>query len=187
MEKINEEYLTIEEYQFKNGMAKEIIYSGIGQYESVLHFGACDNELYFLETLDELGLDIQYTAVDVKEEIGTLFTRFEPMERTQPWISIQESMQEHLDSITTERYNWTIITGTFDKPIYSERQYQFIDTIVRSCLDISDNVLFTLSEQPTPIYKYSVVYLFQHLTQLYSKVMVKKVEEGRYIFCINNY
>jgi hypothetical protein len=174
----------IEEYQLKNILAKEIIYCGIGQYESVLHFGACDKDLFLLETLDEYGLDIQYTAVDPKEEIETIFSRFQPMERTLPWISVNESMQEHIDNITDEKYNWTILTGVFDKPIYSERQYQFIDTIIRSCMEFSDNVIFTISEHPTPVYKYSMVYLFQHFTQLYNTVTVKKIYEGRYIFSI---
>lgn len=176
----------IEEYQFKNRLAKEIIYAGIGQYESVIHFGACDKDLFLLETLDEHGLDIQYTAVDTKEEIETLLSNFEPIERTQPWITVNESMQEHIDSIDNERYNWTVITGVFDKPVYSERQYQFIDTVIQSCMQFSDNVLFTISEKPTPIYKYSIVYLFQHFNQLYNTVMVKKVEEGKYIFCLTN-
>jgi len=175
----------IEEYQLKNILAKEIIYCGIGQYESVLHFGACDKDLFLLETLDEYGLDIQYTAVDDKEEIETLFTRFEPMARSLPWITVQQSMQEFIDDVEDERYSWTILTGVFDKPLYSERQYQFIDTIIRSCMEFSDNVIFTISEHPTPVYKYSMVYLFQHFNQEYDKVTVKKIEEGKYIFCIN--
>ena len=174
----------IEEYQLKNMIAKELIYCGIGQYESVIHFGACDQDLFLLETLDEFGLDIQYTAVDIKEEIETLFSKFQPIERTQPWISVNENMQEHIDNITDEKYNWTLITGVFDKPIYSERQYQFIDSVIRSCLDFSDNVLFSISEKPTPVFKYSMVYLFQHFTQLYNTVTTKKVYEGKYIFSI---
>jgi hypothetical protein len=175
----------IEEYQQKNNLAKEILYCGIGNYESVLHFGACDTDLYFLETLDEHELDIQYTAVDVKEEIETLLSRFEPIARTQPWITVQQSMQEFIDDVEDERYTWTILTGVFDKPLYSERQYQFIDTVVRSCFNFSDNVIFTITQQATPVYKYSIVYLFQHFNQEYDKVNVKKVEDGKYIFCIN--
>lgn len=176
----------IEEYQTKNSLAKEILYCGIGNYESVLHFGACDTDLFFLETLDEHELDIQYTAVDVKEEIETLLSKFEPMARTQPWITVQENMQEYIDNIEGERYTWTLITGVFDKPLYSERQYQFIDSVIRNCFEFSDNVLFTINQQATPVFKYSIVYLFQHFNQAYDKVVVKKVEEGKYIFCINN-
>jgi hypothetical protein len=172
-------------YDKTNNVAEEIIYCGIGMNESVLHFGACDKDLFFLETLDEHGLDIQYTAVDVKEEINTLFTRFQPVERTHTWITVEESMQEFIDNVEDERYTWTLLTGIFDKPIYSERQYQFIDTVIRSCSEFSDNVLFTISEQPTPEYKYSIVYLFQHFNQLFNKVTIKKVEEGKYIFCLH--
>ncbi len=173
-------------YDKTNNVAEEIIYCGIGMNESVLHFGACDKDLFFLETLDEHGLDIQYTAVDVKEEINTLFTRFQPVERTHTWITVEESMQEFIDNVEDERYTWTLLTGIFDKPIYSERQYQFIDTVIRSCSEFSDNVLFTISEQPTPEYKYSIVYLFQHFNQLFNKVTIKKIEEGKYIFCLSN-
>lgn len=172
-------------YDKTNNVADEIIYCGVGMNESVLHFGACDKDLFFLETLDEHGLDIQYTAVDVKEEINTLFTRFQPVERTHTWITVEESMQEFIDNIEDERYTWTLLTGIFDKPIYSERQYQFIDTVIRSCVNFSDNIVFTISEQPTPEYKYSIVYLFQHFNQLFNKVTIKKVEEGKYIFCLN--
>ena len=90
-------------------LSREIIFCGIGPYESVLHFGACDNELNLIKQLDALQLDIQYTAVDTKDEVKTFFKDSEPMERTMQWISIQESMQEHIDNIEDERYNWTII------------------------------------------------------------------------------
>ena len=108
------------------------------------------------------------------------------MARTLPWITVNQPMQEYIDDIEGERYTWTIITGVFDKPIYSERQYQFIDTVIRSCMEFSDNVIFTISQQATPVYKYSIVYLFQHFNQMYDKLTVKKVEDGKYIFCINN-
>lgn len=168
-------------------LSREIIYCGIGNYESVLHFGACDKGLHFIKVLDELGLDIQYTAVDADEEINQLFTNYEPSERTHVWISTQESMQEFIDNMEGERYEWTLITGIFDKPVYSERQYQFIDTVIQKCFEFSDNVIFTISEQPTPVYKYSIVYLFQHFNQLYPKVTVKKVEDGKYVFHLNNF
>ena len=163
-------------------LAREIIFCGIGPYESILHFGACDNELNFIKQLDELELDIQYTAVDTKDEVKTFFTDFQPMERTMQWISIQESMQEHIDNIEDERYNWTIITGVFDKPIYSERQYQYIDTVIKECLKFSDNVLFTLKETSSETFQYSMLYLFSHLVAEYETVTAKKLIDNQFIF-----
>jgi hypothetical protein len=163
-------------------LAREIIFCGIGPYESVLHFGACDNELNFIKQLDELQLDVQYTAVDSKDEVKTFFTDFEPMERTMPWISVQESMQEHIDNIEDERYNWTIITGVFDKPIYSERQYQYIDTVIKECFNFSDNVLFTLKETFSETFQYSMLYLFSHLVAEYETVTAKKLKDDQFIF-----
>jgi hypothetical protein len=163
-------------------LAREIIFCGIGPYESVLHFGACDNELNFIKQLDELQLDVQYTAVDSKDEVKTFFTDFEPMERTMPWISVQESMQEHIDNIDDERYNWTLITGVFDKPIYSERQYQYIDTVIKECFNFSDNVIFTLKETFSETFQYSMLYLFSHLVAEYETVTAKKLKDDQYIF-----
>ena len=163
-------------------LAREIIFCGIGPYESVLHFGACDNELNFIKQLDELQLDVQYTAVDSKDEVKTFFTDFEPMERTMPWISVQESMQEHIDNIDDERYNWTLITGVFDKPIYSERQYQYIDTVIKECFNFSDNVLFTLKETFSETFQYSMLYLFSHLVAEYETVTAKKLKDDQFIF-----
>jgi hypothetical protein len=163
-------------------LAREIIFCGIGPYESVLHFGACDNELNFIKQLDELQLDVQYTAVDSKDEVKTFFTDFEPMERTMPWISVQESMQEHIDNIEDERYNWTIITGVFDKPIYSERQYQYIDTVIKECFNFSDNVIFTLKETFSETFQYSMLYLFSHLVAEYETVTAKKLKDDQFIF-----
>lgn len=167
-------------------LAREIIFLGIGPYESVLHFGACDNDLNFIKQLDELGLDIQYTAVDAKDEIKTLFTDIEPLEKTEPWISIQESMQEHIDNIEDERYTWTIITGVFDKPIYSERQYQYIDTVLKSCLEFSDNVIFTLKETSSETFQYSMLYLFSHLISEFDIVTSKKLKDNQFIFHVSN-
>jgi hypothetical protein len=99
------------------------------------------------------------------------------MEKTHQWITVNESMQEYIDNIGDERYNWTLITGVFDKPLYSERQYQFIDTVIRECLNFSDNVIFTIKEQTTSVFKYSMLYLFQHF---------KRLTEGKYIFCFTN-
>lgn len=163
-------------------LAREIIFCGIGPYESVLHFGSCDNDLNFIKQLDELQLDIQYTAVDTKDEVKTFFTDFEPLERTMPWISIQESMQEHIDNIEDERYNWTIITGVFDKPIYSERQYQYIDTVIKECLRFSDNIIFTLKETSSETFQYSMLYLFSHLVAEYDTITAKKLIDNEFIF-----
>ena len=164
--------------------SREIIFLGIGNHESVLHFGACEEGLNFIDVLDQFELDIQYTAVDIKDEVKTLFSDFEPQHRTHTWISTQESMQEFIDNIDNQKYHWTILTGVFDKPLYSERQYQFIDTTIKSCLEFSDNVILTIDENSSADFKYSMIYLFSHFTNAYDIVTVKKIDAGKYIFHI---
>jgi hypothetical protein len=168
----------------KYKIARELVFLGIGMHESVVHFGACDTDLNFIDAVDQFELDIQYTAVDVKDEIKTLFTDLQPAEKTHTWISTQESMQEFIDNIEDQKYTWSIITGVFDKPIYSERQYQFIDTIVKSCKEFSENVVFTLNVNTSTYFQYSIVYLFSHFMNLYDSVTIKKIDNDNYIFHI---
>ena len=172
-----------------SNLASEMIFCGIGHHERVLHFGALDNDLNFIEALDEYELDIEYTAIDPEERIKTFFTEKQPMERTHNWVSHQSTIQEFLDELEDSDYrpnlyNWVLVTGVFDKPIYSERQYQFIDSIVEKCAFFGENVVFTIKEIPTPTFKYSMVYLFSHFTVKYNKVNVKKIAENEYIFHI---
>lgn len=165
---------------------EEVIYCGIGQGESLLHFGACNSGDTILKVLDEYELDIEYTAVDVDDKIKTFFTDFEPNERTYPWVSVQETMQEFIDNVKEERYNWTLITGIFDKPKYKERQYQFIDAVLKDCMRFSDNVIFTVEIKPFEDFKYNMGFLLLHSFSKFKKVTIKKIEEDTYIFCINN-
>ena len=164
--------------------SREIIFLGIGNHESVLHFGACEEGLNFIDVLDQFELDIQYTAVDIKDEVKTLFSDFEPQHRTHTWISTQESMQEFIDNIDNQKYHWTILTGVFDKPLYSERQYQFIDTVIKSCKEFSHNVVFTLNINKSTHFEYSIIYLVSHFCGQYEKVTVKKIDNDNYIFHI---
>jgi hypothetical protein len=184
LEIIKEE--TMEENNDKKQLLDEMIYCGIGSNESVLHFGACYFDQDFMKTLDEFELDIEYTAVDVDDNVKTLFTDYQPYERTHPWTSVQESMQEFIDNITEERYNWTIISGIFDKPIYTNRQYLFIDTVVGNCLKFSDNLIITIDIKQTPTFEYNVGFLILHFISKHKKITVKKITDTTFIFCINN-
>lgn len=172
--------------QLNHELLEEIVYCGIGDGESVLHFGACAYENKFLNILEELELDIAYTAVDVDEKVKTIFTDFEPSHRNHPWVSVQETMQEFIDNIDYEKYHWTIITGIFDKPIYSDRQYVFIDMIIKSCLKFTDNLIFTLDVKNTKDFEYNTGFLVLHLLSKHDKLKFKKLSDDKFIFCINN-
>jgi hypothetical protein len=173
-----------EELNYK--LLQEIVYCGIGNSESVLHFGACTYGNDFLKILEELDLDISYTAVDVDEKIKTIFTDFNPSQRNYPWVSVEETMQEFIDNIDYEKYHWTVITGIFDKPIYADKQYVFIDMVIQSCLKFTDNLIFTLDVKNTKEFEYNTGFLVLHLLSKYTKLTVKRLAEEKFIFCINN-
>ena len=95
-------------------------------------------------------------------------------------------MQEFIDNIDYEKYHWTVITGIFDKPIYADKQYVFIDMVIQSCLKFTDNLIFTLDVKNTKEFEYNTGFLVLHLLSKYTKLTVKRLAEEKFIFCINN-
>lgn len=168
-------------------LSKQIVYRGIGDNESILHFGACDKELNFVSTLNDLELDVQYTAVDVnKDLIETFFSNQNIPKRNHQWISTHDNMQDFISNISEERYHWTIITGIFDKVIYRDSHYQFIFTTVEECMKFSDNVIFTLKKYVLPDITHNPAFTFEILSSRYNSVGLQKMQDNTYLFHITN-
>ena len=170
-----------------NNLTKQIIYCGIGNNESVLHFGACDKDLNFISTLNDFELDIQYTAVDIdKEKIDSLFSKQNIPKRNHQWISTHDNMQDFISNISEERYHWTVITGIFDKVVYRDAHYQFIFTTIEECKKFSDNVVFTLKKYVSPETTNNPSFTFEILSSRYNTVGLRKMKDNTYLFHITN-
>jgi hypothetical protein len=168
-------------------LAKQIIYCGLGNDESVLHLGACDKDLNFISALNDFELDIQYTAVDVnKEQIDSLFSRQTIPKRSHQWISVHDNMQDFISNISEERYHWTIITGIFDKVVYRDSHYQFIFTTIEECMKFSDNVIFSLKKYVPPEITHNPSFTFEILSSRYNMVGLQKMKDNTYLFYITN-
>ena len=48
----------------ENNLASEILYFGIGNDESILHFGACDSDVDMIRVLNDLELDVMAETKD---------------------------------------------------------------------------------------------------------------------------
>ena len=171
----------------ENNLASEILYFGIGNDESILHFGACDSDVDMIRVLNDLELDVQYTAVDVNEEkTNNLFHNQEIPKRNHQWISTQDSMQDFISNIDDERYHWTIITGLFDKIIYKDAHYPFIFTTLDECMKFSDNVIFSLKKYVNTDTVHNPSFIFEILVSKYGKVNLKKLENHTYLYCVTH-
>lgn len=185
-----------QDISFNEEIIKILNLGKVNTTDTVLHFGAVfdvdsnieiqQHETY-VPTLTELLIDTfpLYTGVDINpEKIETLSNKFINQE-----FAIS-SMQEFLDNLNdlgfeVKPYEWTIITGIFDKPIYGDKQYEFIQTTIETCQKFtSKGILFTIEETPTEEFTYSIVYLYTVLSVLYNRVLLSKVSNNQYIFSI---
>lgn len=98
--------------------------------------------------------------------------------------TILSSLQEFLDT-NTDTFDEIIIDGIFDKWKYSYRQYDFLFTMINSCLQIvNDGVSIRLNLDRWEN-EYNIHYLVTYFLNTYSHVGVEKLSDNRYIFTFN--
>jgi len=193
-----------QDISFNDQIIKILDLGKVNTTDTVLHFGAgfdVDSNMEiqqhetYVPTLTELLIEWFtwseqnespcYTGVDTNpEKIETLSNKFINQE-----FAIS-SMQEFLDNLNdlefdVKSYEWTLITGIFDKPIYGDKQYEFIQTTIETCQKFtSKGLLFTIEEKPIEDFTYSIIYLYTLLITLYDKVLIQKTSNNQYIFFI---
>lgn len=174
-------------------LSREILSCGVNINHSVLHFGAGYNNSMLFEYLTEIvknnlveKLDVEYTAVDVNQDkINQISNLNDNVGINLETYSVD--MQTFLDENTKE-FDWTIITGIFDKNLYDENQFHFIDKIVDESLKISkEGIIFTFDSSVENSEDYSIGGIIPYVESLYSRYRVSKINEFNYIICINKY
>lgn len=162
----------------------EIVNCGILEEDSVLNLGAGHNNGKFLETLREYNGTLEkgrIIAVDSNSSKTKMLTK---KFKTESISIIEKPLQDYLEDepITND---WTILTGVFDNHLYGTQQYDFVTTIVDSSVQISNKgVIFTIQENVSEEFKYSMIYFFTHFSNTYKRFTVKKFNDDNYIFCI---
>lgn len=164
----------------------EIIYNGISDEHSVLHFGAGYSDGDFIRVLESFEFTVNYTGVESdKEKIKKIKKELGSNKKSYSNSIVHSSMQEFIDSQESEFYDWTVITGVFNDIEYGEQQYEFIFNTVEICKQFSSaGVIFTLKEKPNENFTYSMIYILARLFSTYNNVTVKKIVNGNYIFSV---
>jgi hypothetical protein len=176
------------EYDRPLDIPLEILMFGIGEGDRILHAGCCYSKCNLLNKLEEYNIPTFYLGVDVKDEIKEISKNYENVDNYSfAQQSIQEFIDEELDGYSGDNvFDYTILTGIFNKPIYEDNQYLFISTIIHRCMTFSDKVIFTLDTSDYNKYNYSVLYVINNVINMYDSVAVKKVKKHNYIFCITH-
>lgn len=169
----------------KTDIIDEIINCGISSEDTILQLGVGYKSGNLLEKLcDYWGLstsELNYlTGVDVDpnkiDYLSETFsgTRF-----------IKNSMQEYLDTVENNSFNWCVLTGVFDEYLYGDLQHSFVFKTVNKCLELSENgVIFTLKIDASEEFSYNPVFIFADFVNTHSTVFAKKIEDNNYVFCI---
>lgn len=172
----------------KIDVSEEVLNLGVTLGDKILHVGACDSNVNLIEGFEKKGVHVFYLGVDVKEEIKELGEKYKDIDH---YSFIQQPIQELIDEELADQYgakvfNYTILTGIFNKPIYEDRHYLFISTLIDRCMKFSETVIFTLDTTRYNEYNYSVLYVINNILNMYDSVIVKKIKKNNYIFCITH-
>ena len=167
-------------------LSDEILSMGFNTEDRVLHFGVCDNNLNFIETVEQNNIGLYYLGIDVKDEIYDLSEKYKDIP---PYAFRKTSMQDFIDDVMfkyegNNTFETTIITGVFDKPIYKEKQFIFISTIIERCLKFSNKVIFIINDKDYYNYNYNILYVINNLLSSFNGVIIKKLDRNNYIFCV---
>jgi len=176
-------------------LAREILSSGVNISDKIVHFGAgYKNQLIwdYLSAIKQQNLvqemEVIYTAVDADPEAITAISKKNSDEQTGIDLRlVNNTMQAFIDS-NTDEFDWSIVTGIFDKNLYGDEQFQFLDKIISSLLNSSkEGVIFTFDSSVEQSESYAISHIINYVSSLYNKYRINKINEENYIICIYKY
>lgn len=197
LESMDTEQIGEDLIDFRNQLiSREILSCGVGHLDSILHLGAgaLDSSMFsFLADLKANNLvqdmAVQYNAVDVRQEVLDKISAINEKLVEPITVNLHNvSAQEFIDNNANE-YNWTIITGLFDKNEYGEQQFQFVDKILAESLKVTtEAVIFTIDtrKQLDDLY-YSIGHIVGYVDSAYTRYRINRINEYDYVFCVYKY
>ena len=162
----------------------EIVSCGILEEDSVINFGAGHQEGRFLQTLiDYNGTLLEDSIVAVEPNNSKVKTLKKNL-KNQKILYVESSLQDYIDTEPPLK-DWVVITGIFDNNLYGNQQYDFVTSVIQSSIEFSNKgVIFTIKENVSDDFKYSMLYFFTDFVNSYNKFTVKKHGDDNYVFCI---
>lgn len=190
MENFNTETLfppSQEKIEFRNKTLNDYIMSlGIENGNKIIHFGCGSRDKSFLKFIKDE--QILYTGVDVnKNTIDECISITNSSNINFKEMSIQTFIDEESDNIT--EYDWSIVESIFDKNMYSDLQYEFIDTIIRKLLTLSNIGIAIVMDGRHTIDDdvYNTDFMSAFISSMYNRYTISRLNENQFIFCIYKY
>lgn len=171
----------------RNEILNESIFSfGIEKSHSLLHVGCGSRNMSFVEYC--INKNEKYIGIDANPQvISECNSKF-----SNAGIKFNElTIQSVLDTAeeTKKTYDWIVLDGILDKNLYEDSQYEFIDTIIRNSLLMSDvGLIIYMDRNPTKnddIYNSDFMSVFIGTT--YKRWNQIRLNEHQYLFCIYKY
>ncbi len=166
----------------------EIINSGINFGQTIIEFGCLNYDGAFLKNITSYNGIIDYTGVDAD---GESLEKFKNQFKNENLKFLNSSMQEYLDSfdeMTQTKPDWFIISGLFDSPIYEENQYNFLDIILKKCLENSNiGVSFIFDNSKSDKDYYNIDYISGYIHTGFYRYKIVRFNEKDYLVTIYKY
>jgi hypothetical protein len=182
----------LEEQEKKDLLSKmiqdEIINSGINIGHKIIQFGCGNNQGDFVRNLSKYSVDIEYKGIDTNE------SKLDSLKKDiidSRYTFISASMQEYLDMITDdmeEKVDWFVLSGLLDKPLYEENQYNFLDIILKKCLEKCDiGVSFTFDNSKSDKDYYNIDYITAYIHTGFYRYKIVRFNEKDYVITVYKY
>lgn len=175
--------------------SREILSNGVNISDKVLHLGAgyLDSMIFrYIADIKRQGLvndlTLSYTAVDIKPEKINQITTINSEENAHLDLRlINDTAQSFLDS-NLDEFDWTLITGLFNKNLYDDKQFEFIDKIIMESLKFSrEGVIFTFDSSTENGENYGISNIINYVTSVYNRYRISRLNEENYIISIYKY
>jgi hypothetical protein len=165
---------------------RSILSLGIEENQSIIHFGCGSRNGSFAEYIQDI--PVKYLGIDAN---GDVIQKLNESIKSDRVSFKEETMQSVMDRTSEEKtiYDWSIVDGLLDKNLYGDNQYDFIDTIIRKCLILSDAGLSIImdSTYTKDDDDYNQDFLSAYIASMYNKFTIMRMNEHQYIFSIYKY
>jgi hypothetical protein len=173
-----------EKIKVRNGIIDATVFSfGIEKDQSIIHFGVGSRNKSFLNNMEKklenyTGIDVDKNLID---ECSITFS-------SHNYIFLQSTIQNFIDENKENRktFDWCIIDGLLDKNLYEDNQYEYIDTIIRESLFISNIGVIVITDGNYTINDdyYNPDFLMAFISSMYNRFTVCRLNEHQYLMCI---
>lgn len=173
-----------EKVKIKNEILNQTIFSlGIDEHHSIVHFGCGSRNKSFVKYAENK--NIEYVGIDIDEKVIEFFTSNCSKNN---FFFKEDTMQNFIDDNfeTDVSYDWSIIDGLLDKNLYGDNQYEYIDTIIRNLLVVSNIgiIICFNSEQTSLDNYYNSDFITALISAIYNRFTILRINENEYMFCV---